>query len=110
MFYIFVLYINIKTYCSYFLNAKYLFALIICSNFMHNEYALLHTDRVLMKRLVHLQCYPLLTRISCFRELIKTIFPCMCQLSIIFFFQNDTLLTFLVLASWLFCSVSFSAV
>lgn len=52
MFYIFVLYINIKTYCSYFLNAKYLFALIICSNFMHNEYALLLTDRVLMKRLV----------------------------------------------------------
>ena len=87
MFHIFVPCINTKTYCSYFLNAKYLFALIICSNFMDNEYALCHTDSVLMKCLVYLQCYPLLTGISCFRELIKTIFPCMCQRSIHIFFR-----------------------
>ena len=68
MLYIFVPYINIKTYCSYFLNAKSLFALILCSNFMENEYALLHTDSVLMKCLVHLQCYPLLIGISCFHS------------------------------------------
>ena len=68
MLYIFVPYINIKTYCSYFLNAKSLFTLILCSNFMDNEYALLHTDSVLMKCLVHLQRYPLLIGISCFHS------------------------------------------